>query len=292
MYGGGQRNTLNASMKQRSLSTGDLKSSQRTGEQQTKIVNQSIERIETHYPQLVQDLNSYIVRTAKLRDSGDTLHKSFIKYAQDESPALKGGLEGFGECFAATQDLRNALVFRLEDKVLKKFSVYETRCKQAREDLRVHAAAHMKELQQHKSLERMRVKTPNQNFKLAQAETKFQKAADEANRSIQILTDQVTKFHRQKASDLKQIFGDFMLSEMMFYAKALEIYTTGYQELMKVNVEEEVEAIENSLKWNPHSFHQSEFITAYGGSAPNLLESPAPNQQRPRVLPGYNSDTL
>lgn len=88
MYGGGQRSLQ--SSKQRSLSTGDLKSTQRTGEQQTKIVNQSIVRVETHYPQLVQDLNTYIVRTAKLRDSGDNLHKSFVRYAQDESPALKG----------------------------------------------------------------------------------------------------------------------------------------------------------------------------------------------------------
>ena len=89
MYGSGQH-SLTASTKQRSLSTGDLKSTQRAGEQQTKIVSQSIAKIETHYPQLVQDLNTYIVRTAKLRDSGDSLHKSFIKYAQDESPALKG----------------------------------------------------------------------------------------------------------------------------------------------------------------------------------------------------------
>ena len=88
MYGGGQRN-LQSSM-QRSLSTGDLKSTQRTGEQQTKIVNESIVKVETHYPQLVHDFNTYIVRTAKLRDAGDNLHKSFVGYAQEESPALKG----------------------------------------------------------------------------------------------------------------------------------------------------------------------------------------------------------
>ena len=203
--------------------------------------------------------------------------------------SFTGGLEAFGECFAATQDLRNTLVRRLDSKVLQKFSVYETRCKQAREDLRKHATAHMKELNEHKSLERLKVKSPNQNFKVAQAETRFQKAADEANRSIQILNDQVTSFHRQKASDLKQIFGDFMLSEMMFYAKALEVYTTGYQELMKVNVDNEVEAIQGSLRWNPHTFGQNDFITAYGGSAPNLLED---SQLRPPPGPGYNSDTM
>ena len=186
------------------------------------------------------------------------------------------------------QDLRNALVRRLDSKVLQKFSVYETRCKQAREDLRQHATAHMKEINEHKSLERLKAKSPNQNFKLAQAETKFQKAADEANRSIQILTEQVTSFHQQKAKDLKQIFGDFLLSEMMFYAKALEIYTTGYQELMKVNVDQEVENIRGSLRWNPHSFGQNDFITAYGGSAPNLLEG----GNRPTPSPGYNSDTM
>ena len=184
--------------------------------------------------------------------------------------------------------MRNTLVRRLDSKVLQKFAVYETRCKQARDDLRRHATAHMKELNEHKSLEKLKVKSPNQNFKLAQAETKFQKAADEANRSIQTLTDQISAFHLQKASDLKQIFGDFMLSEMMFYAKALEIYTTGYQELMKVNVDDEVENVRGSLRWNPHSFGQSDFITAYGGSAPNLLDE----QSRPPPGPGYNSDTM
>ena len=91
MYGGGQRSLQ--SSKQRSLSTGDLKSTQRTGEQQTKIVNESIVKVETHYPQLVNDFNTYIVRTAKLRDAGDNLHKTFIRYAQEESPVLKGKVE-------------------------------------------------------------------------------------------------------------------------------------------------------------------------------------------------------
>ena len=265
------------SLKERSLSTGDLKSSLRSGEQQTKIVTQNIEKIETHYPQIVQDLNDYVVRTAKLRDTGDTLHKSLINYAQDESPILKRGLDAFSECFAAVQDHRNTLVSRLESKVLRKFAVYETRCKQARQDLRQHSQAHLKELNEHKTLERVRNRSPNQqNFKLAQAETKFQKAADEANRSSQILNDQVTEFERQKVRDLKGIYGDFMLSEMMFYAKALEIYTRGYQELMNVDEEEEVNYLQTSLKWSPHSFG-SRNVEHYGGSAPNLSTSNSPN---------------
>lgn len=260
---------------QRSFSTGDLKTSIRSGEQQNKVVTENIEKIENHFPHMVQDMNLYAVRSAKLRDSGDQFSKSLRQYATTESPALRQGLSAFAECFAAVQDHRNVLVTRLENKVVQGFTVYETRCKQARLDVKQHNSAHVKEVKEHKSFENVKAKT-NQQFELAKAETKFKKAAEEANRSAKTLSDQMTDFERQKIRDLKKVFGEFMLSEMMFYAKALEIYTHAYKELSEIDEDENVEQLQQSMKFSPQQF--SSGYGLYGGSAP-ALSSPQHQQQ-------------
>ncbi|XP_012558002.1 CBY1-interacting BAR domain-containing protein 1 isoform X1 [Hydra vulgaris] len=255
---------------QRSYSTGDLKTSIRSGEQQTKVVTENIEKIENHFPQLVHDINLYTVRSAKLRDAGDNMAKSIRLYADSETSSIKQGLGALAECFASVQDQRNALVTRLEKKVFQTFAVYDTRCKQAKVDVKKHSLAHSKELIEHKSYERVKQRSV-EHFQLAKAETKFKKASEEAHRSAQILEEQMDDFERKKIRDLKQVFGDFMLSEMLFYAKALEIYTLGYQELMSVDEDKSIEQLHESMQWTPHQFVQSS-LGAYGGSAPTILQ--------------------
>ncbi|XP_057304277.1 CBY1-interacting BAR domain-containing protein 1-like isoform X1 [Hydractinia symbiolongicarpus] len=255
----------------------DLKTSMRAGEQQTKVVNENIEKVENHFPHIVQDINLYTVRSAKLRDAGDNFAKSLQDYAVSETPVLRQGLSAFAECFASVQDHRNVLVNRLENKVVQAFSVYETKCKQAKLDVKQHTVAHSKELNQHKSFERVKTKS-TQQFQLAKAEAKYKKAAEEANRSAQILDDQVSDFERQKTRDLKKVFGEFMLSEMLFYAKALEIYTRAYQELMEVDEEENVEQLRQSMKWAPHQFANQIPQNSMYTSAPTLMQ-PSNTQQ-------------
>lgn len=82
------------------------------------MVTENIEKVESHFPQMVHDMNLYTVRSAKLRDAGDMFSKSLRDYAMTEVPALQRGLGAFSECFAAVQDHRNALVTRLENKVI------------------------------------------------------------------------------------------------------------------------------------------------------------------------------
>jgi len=270
-------------LNQRSYSTGDLRTSLRSGEQQTKVVNENITNVESHFPQLIQDLNLYAVRSAKLRDAGDILTKSVQDYAASETPVLKQGLGAFSECFAAVQDHRNALVTRLENKVVPLFSVYETKCKQAKLDVKQHSVAHSKELNEHKSFERVKSRS-NKQFALAKAETKFQKAAEEANRSAQTLNDQITDFERNKVRDLKKVFGDFMLNEMMFFAKALELYTHGYQELMNINEEEDVEQLQEQMKFEPHQVSGPTQYNMYGGSAPALMQPHQPSSHSSTVV--------
>ncbi|XP_066911529.1 CBY1-interacting BAR domain-containing protein 1-like isoform X2 [Clytia hemisphaerica] len=258
-------------LQQRSYSTGDLKTSIRSGEQKNKVVTENIEKIENHFPQMVQDINLYTVRSAKLRDAGDQFSKSLRQYAGTEVPALQQGLGAFAECFAAVQDHRNALVTRLENRVVQGFAVYETRCKQARVDVKQHNTAHTKEVREHKSFENVKSKS-TQQFELAKAETKFKKAAEEANRSANTLKDQISDFERQKTRDLKKVFGEFMLSEMMFYAKALEIYTRAYQELNEIDEEEGIDQLHQSLKLSQPQLTPGGGGGGYmyGGSAPTL----------------------
>ena len=255
----------------RSYSTGDLKTSIRAGEQQTKVVNENIEKVESHFPQFVQDINLYTVRSAKLRDAGDNFAKSLQVYAESETRAVKQGINGFAECFAAIQDHRNILINRLENKVVEAFSVYETKCKQTKIDVKQHNLAHTKEVNVHKSFEKVKGKS-TQQFQLAKAEAKFKKASEEATRSAQILIDQVSDFERQKTVDLKNVFGEFMLSEMLFYSKALEIYTHAYQELMNINEVESIDQLRKSMKLVSHEFGQeTQHQNIYGGSAPTIM---------------------
>lgn len=79
------------------------------------------------------------------------------------------------------------------------------------------------------------------------AEAKYRRASDEVNRSRQILRDQVSDFEREKIRDLKQVFGDFLLSEMLFFSKSLELYTHAYQRLTEVDEEEVVEQLDDSM---------------------------------------------
>lgn len=258
-----------------------MKTSIKTGEQQTKVVTENIEKVENHFPHMVQDINLYTVRSAKLRDAGDQFTKSLQEYASTETPIVRQGLSAFAECFAAVQDHRNVLVNRLENKVLQGFTVYETKCKQARLDVKQHNSAHIKEVKEHKSFENIKAKT-TQQFELAKAETKFKKAAEEANRSAQILNDQITDFERQKTRDLKKVFGELMLSEMMFYAKALELYTRAYQELMDIDEDENIDQLQQSMTFSPHQFAASPSqYGMYGGSAPSLTTSPQASHSQP-----------
>lgn len=124
-----------------------------------------------------------------------------------------------------------------------------------------------------------------QQFALAKAETKFKKAAEEANRSANILKDQISDFERQKTRDLKKVFGEFMLSEMMFYTKALEIYTRAYQKLHEIDEDESIDQLHQSLQFSTPQIGDPTPLGGggsggpgymYGGSAPSLMTSPQP----------------
>ncbi|XP_055476805.1 CBY1-interacting BAR domain-containing protein 2 isoform X1 [Psammomys obesus] len=70
-----------------------------------------------------------------------------------------------------------------------------------------------------------------QDYRQAEAETSAQRASVDTNRSTHHLAETVDAFQEQKLKDLRKIFSDFVTIEMVFHAKAVEVYSSAFQTL-------------------------------------------------------------
>ena len=227
---------------------GELNQSILANKLQRDTIRENIDKVEQFYPQLVQDLNLYTVRSAKLRDAGDQIARSLNDYAQSESPILQSGLRDVAECLSEVQDHRESLVAGLETKVVAPFSVYETRCEKVRMDAEQPTSAQRTERITHRHLVALgRANQSTQHPRYIKAEAKYRRASDEVVRSRQTLREQASRFERERVRDLKQVFGEFLLGEMNFFTKSLELYTHAYQRLMELDEEDAVEHLDDSM---------------------------------------------
>lgn len=100
---------------------------------------------------------------------------------------------------------------------------------------------------------------------LTKAETNVQKASSNANRSSMQMEETITDFQRQKLCDVKvsllqfhqhgtwhlsnliilfwfqKIFSEFIMVEMLFHAKALEVYTHTFNNLETMDIDKDLE---------------------------------------------------
>ncbi|XP_061886388.1 CBY1-interacting BAR domain-containing protein 2-like [Entelurus aequoreus] len=67
---------------------------------------------------------------------------------------------------------------------------------------------------------------------LCSAEVNSRKASSNAQHSMMKMEESITAFHHQKRKDFKTIFMDFITVEMIFHAKALEVYSHAFQHLL------------------------------------------------------------
>lgn len=70
--------------------------------------------------------------------------------------------------------------------------------------------------------------------------------------------------------------GEFMMSEMLFLSKSLEIYTRAYQELMAVDEDEDIEQLQESMKLASHEYHgtqQDPIRQSMYTSAPSIMQN-------------------
>ncbi|XP_059850878.1 CBY1-interacting BAR domain-containing protein 1 isoform X3 [Delphinus delphis] len=186
---------------------------------QTRQLQDAVTNVEKHFGELCQIFAAYVRKTARLRDKADLLVNEINVYASTETPKLKQGLKTFADEFAKLQDYRQAEVLknneqkveRLEAKVVEPLKAYGT------------------------------------IVKMKRAETELQRATMDAARTTRHLEETIDSFEKQKIKDIKTIFSEFITIEMLFHGKALEVYTAAYQNIQKIDEEEDLEVFRNSL---------------------------------------------
>ncbi|KAM5211799.1 CBY1-interacting BAR domain-containing protein 1 isoform 2-T2 [Hipposideros larvatus] len=178
---------------------------------QTRQLQDAVTNVEKHFGELCQIFAAYVRKTARVRDKADLLVNEINVYASTETPNLKQGLKNFADEFAKLQDYRQAEVERLEAKVVEPLKAYGT------------------------------------IVKMKRAENELQRATLDATRTTRHLEETIDNFEKQKIKDIKAVFSEFITIEMLFHGKALEVYTAAYQNIQKIDEEEDLEVFRSSL---------------------------------------------
>ncbi|MXQ94266.1 hypothetical protein E5288_WYG007296 [Bos mutus] len=183
---------------------------------QTRQLQDAVTNVDKHFGELCQIFAAYVWKTARLRDKADLL-------------------------------VNEINVERLEAKVVEPLKAYGTIVKMKRDDLKATLTARNREAKQLTQLERTRQRNPSDRHVISQAETELQRATMDATRTTRHLEETIDNFEKQKIKDIKTIFSEFITIEMLFHGKALEVYTAAYQNIQKIDEEEDLEVFRHSL---------------------------------------------
>uniref|UniRef100_A0A8C3SBJ8 Family with sequence similarity 92 member B n=1 Tax=Chelydra serpentina TaxID=8475 RepID=A0A8C3SBJ8_CHESE len=206
---------------------------------QVRIMENTVANAEKYFGQFCTLMASYARKTAKLRDKSDLLVKQLIDYANTENPELRSTMKNFAEELAKVQDYRQAEVERLETKVVEPLKRYGIQLKQTQAEIKRFNKVRNNEIKQLEKLERLRQKSPSDRHTLA--ESNVHKASVDASRTTQQLEETIDEFQKQKLKDVQKIFSDFVTIEMVFHAKALEVYSSAFQNLDDYDFERDME---------------------------------------------------
>ncbi|XP_026519455.1 protein FAM92B [Terrapene carolina triunguis] len=208
---------------------------------QVRIMENTVANAEKYFGQFCTLMASYARKTAKLRDKSDLLVKQLIDYANTENPELRSTMKNFAEELAKVQDYRQAEVERLETKVVEPLKRYGVQLKQTQAEIKRFNKVRNNEIKQLEKLERLRQKSPSDRHTLSQAESNVHKASVDASRTTQQLEETIDEFQKKKLKDIQKIFSDFVTIEMVFHAKALEVYSSAFQNLDDYDFERDME---------------------------------------------------
>ncbi|XP_015281493.1 PREDICTED: protein FAM92B [Gekko japonicus] len=208
---------------------------------QVKVMETVVTNAETYFGKFCTLMASYTRKTAKLRDKSDLLVKQLMDYANTENPELRTSVKNFAEELAKVQDYRQAEVERLETKVIQPLKMYGALIKQTRAEIKKFNKARSNEIRQLEKLEKLRQKSPSDRHIISQAESNVHKASVDASRTTQQLEETIDEFQKQKLKDIQRIFLDFVTIEMVFHAKALEVYSNAFQNLESYDLEKDLE---------------------------------------------------
>ncbi|KAM9337583.1 CBY1-interacting BAR domain-containing protein 2-like [Symphorus nematophorus] len=250
---------------------------------QVKSMEQTVRHAEKHLGEICSLLASYTRKTAKLRDRADLLVVQLFDLANTEEPELQMGLKNLAEDLAMVQDYRQAQVERLETRVVAPLKGYGDIVKNKRADLKKFNTDLNKELKELQKLEKIRLRNPADRQSIA--EVNAQKASNNAQRSVGQLEETITDFQRQKLEDIKRIFTDFITVEMLFHAKALEVYTHTYHNLEAMDTQKDLELFSGRIKMSDSLAGRLDSpLSSYSSSLMSRYPSPPLSSPKGRSL--------
>uniref|UniRef100_A0A8C3AJJ5 CBY1 interacting BAR domain containing 2 n=1 Tax=Cyclopterus lumpus TaxID=8103 RepID=A0A8C3AJJ5_CYCLU len=255
-------------------------------------MEQTVKHAEQYLGEICSLLASYTRKTAKLRDKADLLVAQLFDFSSREDPELQIGLKNMAEDLAMVQDYRQAQVERLETRVVAPLKTYGDIVKNKRADLKKFSTDVNRELKELQKLEKIRLRNPADRQSIA--EVNAQKASNNAHRSIRQLEETIKDFQRQKLEDIKRIFTDFITVEMLFHAKALEIYAHTYHNLEAINTQKDLEVAPHGpwfLMKNSSSAWQSSMTTSSqtGTTSPVSKIKPKTSRSTNTSVAGWES---
>ncbi|XP_045512077.1 protein FAM92A [Pieris brassicae] len=219
-------------------------------EQQSKFILDRITNVEKHFGELCVGFGDYTRKTARLRDMGDELAKIFKEYANNElvNKSLSTGLDNLSLTVTAIEEYRNCAVQRLEAKVIGELCQYENICKHAREELKHTMSVREKEMARKKILDKARERQPFNRQQVNYAESELLKASAEMSRTAKGLSELTEFFEKRKLQQLKGLLTDFVMVEMTFHSRAVELLTVAYQQIGDINDKADLENFKRKLK--------------------------------------------
>ncbi|XP_060694305.1 CBY1-interacting BAR domain-containing protein 2-like [Hemiscyllium ocellatum] len=210
---------------------------------QVKIMEGTVNNAEKYLGQFCMLLASYARKNARLRDKVDLLVRQIMDFANTENPELRRCLKDLGEELSKIQDYRQAEVERLDAKVIAPLKAYGPLTKSKRADIKKFNSVRNREIKELENLQKLKQRNPLDRqgiVSFPKAEANVQKASIDVNHTTHQLEEIILKFQQQKLKDIKTIFSNFVTIEMIFHAKALEMYTNAFQHLNNFDEEKDL----------------------------------------------------
>ncbi|XP_039280859.1 protein FAM92A-like isoform X1 [Nilaparvata lugens] len=228
-------------------------------EQQAKFANDRIASVEKTFSELCSVMAGYTRKVARVRDMNDNLAKNLHSYSESEkiNRSLKQGLGDFSNTLVEIGDYRNIETQRLDKRVVQELVQYESVCRNAKDEVKNIFSARDRELAWKKQLERVKERNPYNRQQITTAESELVKASVEVSRTQKALEEQMDLFEKKKLHDLKAILMDFIAIEIESHARVIELFTRGYQELMQINEDYDLEDFQRERGITETSFQDS-----------------------------------
>ncbi|XP_048210823.1 CBY1-interacting BAR domain-containing protein 2 [Perognathus longimembris pacificus] len=215
-----------------------------------RSMENTVANAEKYFGQFCALLASYTRKTARLRDKADQLVKQLIDFANTESPELRATVRDLAEDLAKVQDYGRRRCVPLEAKVVSPLKLYGAQIKQTRAEIKKCKRVQNNEIKQLQRLEKLRQRSPSDRQMISQAESHAQRASVDTSRTARQLEAAVDAFQEQKlrTSRWGRIFLDFVSIEMVFHAKAIEVYSHAFQTLENYDLEGDLQDFRDKMR--------------------------------------------